>query len=206
MAAENTAVLPILDKAASATSSFADKLTSTAKPLTNNVASVTSSYPWLKYLLIFLLISFLLFILALYVVKRYFNIDFSTVLGVIAAVPKAKAGDEVKANDAKPAGKKNGVPQNKSAVNVLGEKMDKDKKESGSVASARGSTTMDTEPQPDEAGSVTQASKGKSKSGYCYIGEDRGFRSCIKVGEGDKCMSGDIFPSQDICINPTLRE
>jgi hypothetical protein len=46
----------------------------------------------------------------------------------------------------------------------------------------------------------------KSKSGYCYIGEDRGFRSCIEVGEGDICMSGDIFPSEAICINPTLRE
>lgn len=60
-------------------------------------------------------------------------------------------------------------------------------------------------PQPDDATSSTQKFQ-KGKSGYCYIGEDRGFRSCIKVGEGDKCMSGDIFPSNDICINPNLRE
>jgi hypothetical protein len=45
----------------------------------------------------------------------------------------------------------------------------------------------------------------KSKSGFCYIGEDRGFRSCIGVGEGDSCMSGDIFPTMDMCINPNLR-
>ena len=62
------------------------------------------------------------------------------------------------------------------------------------------------EPEPDEAGSRTQASKAKIKSGFCYIGEDRGFRRCIKVGEGDKCMSGDIFPTDDICVNPSLRE
>jgi hypothetical protein len=62
------------------------------------------------------------------------------------------------------------------------------------------------EPVPDDAGSSTQASKAKSKAGFCYIGEDRGFRSCIKVGEGEKCMSGDIFPTQDLCINPRLRE
>ena len=62
------------------------------------------------------------------------------------------------------------------------------------------------EPEPDEAGSRTQASKAKLKSGFCYIGEDRGFRRCIKVGEGDKCMSGDIFPTDDICVNPSLRE
>lgn len=59
-------------------------------------------------------------------------------------------------------------------------------------------------PEPDEAGSRTQ--RGKHKSGYCYIGEDRGFRSCIRVKEGDECMSGDIFPTRDLCINPSLRE
>ena len=44
-----------------------------------------------------------------------------------------------------------------------------------------------------------------SGMGFCYVGEDRGFRSCIKVGKADKCMSGDIFPTQDVCINPSLR-
>jgi len=60
-------------------------------------------------------------------------------------------------------------------------------------------------PQADDATSQTQM-KPKSKAGFCYIGEDRGFRSCIEVGEGDICMSGDIFPTQAICINPNLRE
>jgi hypothetical protein len=60
-------------------------------------------------------------------------------------------------------------------------------------------------PEPDDSTSSTQQTQ-KRKSGYCYIGEDRGFRSCIKVGEGDTCMSGDIFPTIDICINPNLRE
>lgn len=63
-----------------------------------------------------------------------------------------------------------------------------------------------SDPMPDDAGSRTQASKAKGKAGYCYIGEDRGFRSCIKVGEADMCMSGDIFPTHDVCINPNLRE
>lgn len=47
--------------------------------------------------------------------------------------------------------------------------------------------------------------QGRNKSGWCYIGEDRGFRSCVEVGPNDTCMSGDIFPTQEICINPTLR-
>lgn len=52
----------------------------------------------------------------------------------------------------------------------------------------------------------TTDNKPAQKNGYCYVGTDRGYRSCIKVGESDKCMSGDIFPSKDICINPSLRE
>ena len=43
------------------------------------------------------------------------------------------------------------------------------------------------------------------KAGWCFVGEDRGFRSCALVNENDKCMSGDIFPSQELCINPNLR-
>jgi hypothetical protein len=61
------------------------------------------------------------------------------------------------------------------------------------------------QPFPDEAGSLTQSSKGTRKAGFCYIGEDRGFRSCISVGEGDECMSQDIYPTMDRCINPNLR-
>jgi hypothetical protein len=57
----------------------------------------------------------------------------------------------------------------------------------------------------DNAFSAIQASKSSSKSGWCYIGEDRGFRSCIEVGDNDQCMSGQIFPSADICSNPSLR-
>ena len=74
-----------------------------------------------------------------------------------------------------------------------------------SLNSALAHAEDNTEPQPDDASSSTQR-LGTGKSGYCYIGEDRGFRSCIKVKEGDTCMSGEIFPSQQICVNPNLRE
>ncbi len=60
-------------------------------------------------------------------------------------------------------------------------------------------------PETDDATSRIQMNP-KSKSGFCYIGEDRGFRNCIEVGAGDVCMSGDIFPTEAICINPNLRE
>ena len=44
------------------------------------------------------------------------------------------------------------------------------------------------------------------KKGYCYVGTDRGYRSCIKIGREDECESGKIFPTMDICINPSLRQ
>jgi len=59
--------------------------------------------------------------------------------------------------------------------------------------------------QADDSYSSIQASKTAGKAGWCYIGEERGIRSCIAVGENDQCMSGDIFPSQEICVNPNLR-
>jgi hypothetical protein len=46
---------------------------------------------------------------------------------------------------------------------------------------------------------------GGGQAGWCFIGEDRGYRTCSQVSANDKCMSGDIFPSQELCINPNLR-
>ena len=75
------------------------------------------------------------------------------------------------------------------------------------LSNAKPNLTHKNEPgyNADDSYSTIQMSKSSSKSGWCFIGEDRGFRSCIKVGQNDTCMSGDIFPSQEICINPSLR-
>jgi hypothetical protein len=76
---------------------------------------------------------------------------------------------------------------------------------SASLSSALADAEYNTEPLPDDATSSTQRN-GSGKAGYCYIGEDRGFRSCIAIKEGDVCMSGEIFPTNAICVNPSLRE
>ena len=75
------------------------------------------------------------------------------------------------------------------------------------LSSAKPNLTHKNEPgySADDSYSSIQMSKSASKSGWCFIGEDRGFRSCIQVGDNDRCMSGDIFPSQEICVNPKLR-
>jgi len=57
--------------------------------------------------------------------------------------------------------------------------------------------------EADDASSSIQ--KSQSNGGYCYIGEERGYRSCVQVGADDVCMSGEIFPTSEICINPSLR-
>jgi hypothetical protein len=56
---------------------------------------------------------------------------------------------------------------------------------------------------PDDSRSSIQTTTGKS--GWCYIGEEQGIRSCSQIGVNDVCMSGDIFPTQDVCMNPNLR-
>jgi hypothetical protein len=59
--------------------------------------------------------------------------------------------------------------------------------------------------QDYQANEASSSVGGSGQSGWCYIGEDRGFRSCAQVGVNDQCMSGDIFPSNELCINPNLR-
>lgn len=44
------------------------------------------------------------------------------------------------------------------------------------------------------------------EDGYCYIGYEKGMRSCTEIYEGDACMSGEMFPSLEICMFPNLRE
>jgi len=54
---------------------------------------------------------------------------------------------------------------------------------------------------PDSSESRIQS----GKSGWCLIGTDNLTRSCAEVGVNDVCMSGDIYPRKDVCINPRLR-
>jgi len=41
--------------------------------------------------------------------------------------------------------------------------------------------------------------------GFCYIGEDRGVRTCAQVEDQKMCMSGALFPTHDLCVNPNIR-
>ena len=41
--------------------------------------------------------------------------------------------------------------------------------------------------------------------GYCFIGEQNHLRYCAEVTDAHQCASGDIFTTQELCINPNMR-
>jgi len=198
-----------------------DVITGTPSPSLTSAQESPNSNMW-KYLIIFLILAILGFNLFTYLGK------FSTFLGELSehiiavfrpilayfgygVTETAKKTIDLTASGSKKAidvasgtltgginvlqsGLKGSVPSTPSASDM-----------SSLSSESKRATDRIEFPMPDDAGSVTQLSKAKHKSGFCYIGEDRGFRSCISVGEGDTCMSGDIFPSQELCINPNLR-
>jgi hypothetical protein len=54
-------------------------------------------------------------------------------------------------------------------------------------------------------GGLERQNKKTSQVGFCYVGEGEGTRHCVRVTDKDVCMSGDVFPTMDVCINPKLR-
>ena len=195
----------------------------------NKVVGFFSNIGWTKLLVIFVILSFLGVNLFsnLAEVSDWFGKTlgpiFRKILGLIG-ITTVKVSE--KAVDVTATGAKTGIDiaagTLQSGLGVIegqlkNAKQSMDSKQSGagtkqSGAGSNSDTLNDALadslpqlPEPDDATSSTQKN-GSGKAGYCYIGEDRGFRSCIKVNEDDKCMSGQIFPSSDICVNPNLRE
>jgi len=39
-------------------------------------------------------------------------------------------------------------------------------------------------------------------NGFCYIGFDNNKRVCTNIYEGDICISGQVFPTMNVCVNP----
>ena len=62
------------------------------------------------------------------------------------------------------------------------------------------------QPTPDSSSSPIQTSPSALKSHWCLVGEYNGARGCINVTDQDKCMSGQVFPSQQMCLNPTMTQ
>jgi hypothetical protein len=58
------------------------------------------------------------------------------------------------------------------------------------------------DPAPSPSESPIQKPITAGKTGWCLVGEYEGKRGCVEVGEQDKCMSGQIFGTQNACLNP----
>lgn len=62
------------------------------------------------------------------------------------------------------------------------------------------------QPEPDSTTNPIQKPITSGKSGWCLVGEYEGRRGCIQVGQEDKCLSGQVYPNQKMCLNPTLTQ
>jgi hypothetical protein len=60
------------------------------------------------------------------------------------------------------------------------------------------------EPVPSPAENPVQKPITAGKIQWCLVGEYKEKRGCVAFTDSDKCLSGQIFPSQQMCLNPTL--
>ena len=59
-------------------------------------------------------------------------------------------------------------------------------------------------PKSDSTTNPIQKPITSNKVGWCLIDEYEGQRSCISVTKEDKCMSQKVYPTQKLCLNPTI--
>lgn len=86
------------------------------------------------------------------------------------------------------------------------EKYTSDKKDNAALALALQSTSpFDPYDNNDDNSEDDGEGEGNLKSGWCYIGQDKGFRTCAKIGTSDVCASKRVFSTQDKCVHPELR-
>jgi|LauGreSBDMM110SN_4_FD.fasta_scaffold20912_2 hypothetical protein len=60
------------------------------------------------------------------------------------------------------------------------------------------------DPEPDESENSIQKPISSSKYNWCLVGEYQNKRGCVPITESDKCLSGHVFPTQKMCLNPNL--
>jgi len=61
-------------------------------------------------------------------------------------------------------------------------------------------------PEPNSTTSAIQTTPSASKQNWCLIGDFQGKRGCVSVEDQSKCLSGQVFPSQQLCLNPTMTQ
>ena len=64
--------------------------------------------------------------------------------------------------------------------------------------------TYVNQPNPDSATNPIQNPISSNKKNWCLVEEYEEKRNCVEIGEDEKCMSGQVFPNQKMCLNPTI--
>jgi hypothetical protein len=59
-------------------------------------------------------------------------------------------------------------------------------------------------PSADTTENPIQNPISNNKNNWCLIGEYQHRNGCIEIDDATKCMSGQLFPTQQLCLNPTL--
>ena len=185
----------------------------TETPSLDNLSSLlkssneTQSLPYTNYVIgggIFIFISILLYNLYLYIIENKIFSKLNTFLNTSKPVekPATKKQEQPKKTNYKKEGFENNINGLDKAING---KVNKNSLNSDvNFFTSDSDINSDNKISDDDSSSYTQI--GMTKDKHCYIGTDRGFRSCIEIGDADKCMSGDIFPTHEMCINPSLRQ
>lgn len=125
-------------------------------------------------------------------------------INTIESAAKAKNGSTVTGQQSATQLKMNSTQPIKDQLKIEKQINELEEMQQQNLQKALDDASSASEVRPDDSLSRIQ-SGGSGKAGWCFIGEDRGFRTCSEIGQNDKCMSGDIFPSQEICMNPNLR-
>jgi hypothetical protein len=74
--------------------------------------------------------------------------------------------------------------------------------EGSNIVNTKNPTPPKKTPDPNESSSSIQGST--IDGGYCYVGEWKGVRSCVKVDKTTPCKT-QLYSTEELCVNPTLR-
>jgi len=225
---EFTKLTPDISESTSSTTASNSLATNSVTEAGSGFFGFISSFSWVTWIIIIFLLAFLGFNIFAYLAKGTQEVTdiFDPLLRMIFGTSAAVAGETIdvaaEGGKAVVSGTAKGVNTGLTAVqditpnpsksSVHSTKVDNDEYEESKNTlnkvlskSSQNNKNKKSEEEDDYEPNEASSSVHTGKAGWCFIGEDRGYRSCSKVGVDDKCMSGDIFPSQDLCINPNLR-
>ena len=203
-------------EAISSVSDTASNATNAVTETGTGILGFISSISWLTWLMIILILAFLGFNIFYYLAEGTQDVTsiLKKILGIISGTASQTIDIAAEGGKAVASGVEKGLtvvqdvtPNNSKSSVSSTDVEDKEEIEEAKSSLNKALNSKKTNKDDDEyeAHQASSSVHDTGKAGWCFIGKDRGYRTCSKVGKDDKCMSGDIFPTQELCINPNLR-